>query len=46
MVKEEFDQEEVDEMRQMLHHEGWETSQNLPNYWFVRKPKSTSLHIR
>jgi hypothetical protein len=36
MVKEEFEQEEVEEMRQMLRHEGWQAGEHLPDNWFVR----------
>jgi hypothetical protein len=44
MVKEEFEQEEVDEMRQMLRHEGWQAGEHLPDDWFNREPRRSSKH--
>ena len=44
MVKEEFEQEEAVEMRQMLRHEGWQAGEHLPDNWFVREPRRSSKH--
>ena len=38
MVKGEFEEEEVEEMRGALVHEGWEASPALPKSWMMRGP--------
>ena len=44
MVKEEFEQEEVEEMRPMLRHEGCQAGEHLPDNWFVRELRRSSKH--
>ena len=40
MVKAEFEEEEVEEMRGALVHEGWVANPALPKHWMMREPPS------
>jgi len=42
MVREGFSDEEIEEMRNCLKHEGWEEDNLLPRGWRVRKSENTS----
>ena len=44
MVAEEFEEEEIEEMRQSLKHEGWERNQDLPDNWFLKTPTIKKDH--
>ena len=41
MIKEKYPAMEVEEMRQCLRHEGWETNRNLPKDWRIRSKGSS-----
>lgn len=45
MIKEDYEMEEVEEMRQMMKHEGWEMGEDLPLNWFVRKPPAYHVSL-
>ena len=44
MVKERFEEEEVEEMRDLLKHEGWQRSEDLPRNWLLKPPSDTAAH--
>ena len=44
MVKGEFEEEEVEEMRGALVHEGWEASPALPKSWMMRGPTGSGKY--
>ena len=39
MIRESFEQEEVEDMIKMCRHEGWETSDFLPKNWIIKTSK-------
>merc|ERR1719369_2770702 len=45
MIKETFNQKDIDDMRNMLIHEGWESDDFLPNSWKIRKSEGTTNGI-
>jgi len=45
MIKEKFLEKEVNIMREMLVHEGWETDEALPFNWKIRKSEGTTNGI-
>jgi len=45
MIKETFNQKDIDDMRNMLIHEGWESDDFLPNNWKIRKSEGTTNGI-
>merc|ERR1719318_1300722 len=40
MIEEAFPQVEIEDMRSKLVHEGWESHENLPKFWFMKRPSS------
>ena len=41
MIQEVFPQSDIEDMRSKLVHEGWEAHENLPRFWFMKKPSGT-----
>ena len=38
MIENVFPQQDIEDMRSKLVYEGWETSEDLPKFWYVRRP--------
>jgi len=45
MIKENFSEKEIGNMREMLVHEGWESDDFLPTNWKIRKSEGTTNGI-
>ena len=40
MIEEVFPQKDIEDMRSKLEYEGWETHENLPKFWYMKRPSS------